>query len=94
LGSQREGSLLALCALLVALGALISAAVGGLAGAAIGGGLRWIADQLRDFEERGKAVVNRYRREGRTAVHLIPAALTEPQGLGKRWVAWRLTVDT
>jgi hypothetical protein len=56
LGLATFGIGFAVCALIVALGAFIGAAAGGLAGAAIGGGLGWIADQLGDFEQRGKAV--------------------------------------
>jgi hypothetical protein len=56
LGLATFGIGLAVCALIVAFGAFAGAAAGGLGGAAIGGGIGWIADQLGDFEERGKAV--------------------------------------
>lgn len=56
LGIATLGIGFALCALIIALGALVGAILGGFAGAAIGGGLGWIADQLGDFEQRGKAV--------------------------------------
>lgn len=56
LGLATFGIGFAVCALIIALGAFVGAAAGGLAGAAIGGGIGWIADQLSDFEQRGKAV--------------------------------------
>jgi hypothetical protein len=56
LGILTLGIGFALCALIIAVAALLGAALGGLAGAAIGGGIGWIADQLSDFEERGKVV--------------------------------------
>jgi MFS family permease len=56
LGLATLGIGFALCALIVALGALLGAAIGGLAGAAIGGGIGWIADQFSDFDKLGTSV--------------------------------------
>lgn len=56
LGILTLGIGFALCALIIAVAALLGAGLGGLAGAAIGGGIGWIADQFSDFEERGKEV--------------------------------------
>lgn len=56
LGLATLGIGFAVCALIVALGALLGGGLGGLAGAAIGGGLGWIADQLSDFDKLGKSV--------------------------------------
>lgn len=44
------------CLLIVAIAIAVGAAVGGLAGDAIGAGIGWIADELRDFDERGEAI--------------------------------------
>lgn len=44
------------CLIAILVGALIGAVAGGVAGNAIGAGLGWIADELSDFDRRGKAI--------------------------------------
>lgn len=56
LGLLTFGIGAALCLLIVAIALLVGAAVGGIAGTAIGGVIGWIADELRDFDERGEAI--------------------------------------
>jgi hypothetical protein len=50
------GLAIAVCALIVAALVLAGVAVGGFAGDAIGAGVGWIADELRDFDERGESI--------------------------------------
>ena len=56
LGLLTFGLGLALCALLVAGLIVLGAAAGYFIGDFIGSGLGWIADQVDDFDERGKAI--------------------------------------
>lgn len=56
LGLLTFGIGAALCLLIVAAMILAGAVIGGIAGTAIGGAIGWIADQLRDFDERGEAI--------------------------------------
>jgi hypothetical protein len=56
LGLATFGIGAALCLLIVALAILLGAAIGGVAGTAIGGVAGWIADEVRDFDERGEAI--------------------------------------
>lgn len=56
LGLVTFGIGAALCLLIAAIAILVGAAVGGIAGTAIGGVAGWIADELRDFDERGEAI--------------------------------------
>ena len=56
LGILTFGIGAALCLLIVALAILIGTAVGGIVGDAIGGVIGLIADELRDFDDRGEAI--------------------------------------
>jgi hypothetical protein len=56
LGLLTFGIGLALCALIVAAAILIATAAGYFAGDLIGSGIGWIADQIDDFDQRGKEI--------------------------------------
>lgn len=56
LGLLTFGIGAALCLLIAAAMILAGAALGGIVGTAIGGVIGWIADEVRDFDERGEAI--------------------------------------